>query len=158
MCVSRFVTYGVKILLRHNKEKIKNISFIHYSMDLPKNTNENASSDIIAIIVPILDATSDKEVRSKIETLCAKNENVSIYVLAIFAEMDTMVELTQWKQNICIINNLCLLDLKSLLKILKDNCRTIYFDFNKSPFIVDEMISVCKREMEKFDQDLSNAI
>ena len=151
MCISRFVTYDVKIMLRHNKDKINNFAVIHYSMDLPKNID--ASSDIVAIIVPILDSNSDKEVRSKIETLCDSYENLNIYVFAIFAEMDTMVDLTQWKQNICVINNLCLLDLKSLLKILTDNCRTKYFDFNKSPFIVDEVVSVCKREIKKLNQE-----
>ena len=147
MCMKRFVTYDIKMMLRHYKETPKKYQVVHYDADMTKSISKLKGGDIVAIIVPILDAHSDKDVRAKIEQLCSSVKDLEIFVFAVFAEMKTLVDLTEFKDNIHVINNVCLTDLKLLVKILNENCRTKYFEFNNNPHLVDELDELCKTEV-----------
>jgi len=143
MCMKRFVSYDVKMMLRHYKESLRRYEIIHYDSDVAESIKRLKGGEIVTIIVPILDAHSDKEVRVKIENLCSAKKDLEIFVFAMFSEMNTMVELTEFKDNIHVINNVCLTDLKSLMKILNDNCRTRYYEFNNNVHLVDELRDIC---------------
>ncbi len=141
--MKRFVSYDVKMMLRHYKESPRKYEIIHYDSDVAKSIKKLKGGEIVTIIVPILDAHSDKEVRAKIDQLCSAKKDLEIFVFAMFSEMKTMVELTEFKNNIHVINNVCLTDLKALVKILNDNCRTKYYEFNDNPHLVDELNDLC---------------
>jgi len=143
MCMKRFVTYDIKMMLRHYKETPKKYSIMHYDSDVTKPISKLKGGEIVAIIVPILDANSDKDVRTKIENLCSAVKDLEIFVFAVFAEMKALVELTEFRDNIHVINNICLTDLKALVKVLNENCRTKYFEFNNNPHLVDELDELC---------------
>ncbi len=151
MCLVRFAMYDVKIMLRQHDDMKRKYSVIHYAMDLPANTHNDV--DVVAIVVPILSAKSEKEVKSKIEILKADNKNVEIYIFAIFSEMEIMTDIHKFRDDLVILNNVCLKELVSLTDLLQDNCRTRYLNFNKDSFLVDEILSVCKKEIQKRIQE-----
>lgn len=133
----RFITYGIKMMKRYRPQKfIKESKVLYYLKDIKEITDNIENIDVLGIIVPFLYSETIPEVQKKIDDLLEIKGDLQIFVISIFASMDVMTKLTVYKDNIYVINILCIVDMTSLLKMLQDNCKLKNFDFcGNSDFI-----------------------
>jgi len=126
----RFITYAIKMMKRYNtRRQAKKFELIHYLQDPDVNIEKILAADNVGIIVPFLYNETVAEVQKKIHHLLTKKPSLQIYVLSIFASMDVMTTLTRERVNTNVVNILCIVDMKSLLNLLQQNCKFKLFDF-----------------------------
>ena len=157
ICMSRFLTYGVKMLTKLKPKDPKKYAMIHYSSDLVRHTESIKEAEIVGIIVPIWDQEATKKIREKIESLSNLNNSLEIFVFSVFGDIETMTELTQWKSNIYVICNLCLADIANiepLFGMLKENC-TENYDFNQQSSLIDTLQETCERVFKRHSEVLT---
>lgn len=135
----------------------KKYVMIHHSSDLAEYNESIKEAEIAGIIVPIWDQEATKQIREKIESLHSVNNSLEIFVFSVFADIETMTELTQWKSNIFVICNLCLADISNiepLYGMLKENCTEDY-NFNQQASLIDTLQETCERVFKRHSEVLT---
>lgn len=135
----------------------KKYAMIHYSSDLADHTESIKEAEIVGIIVPIWDQEANQKIKEKIEALSALNNSLEIFVFAVFADIETMTEMTQGKSNIYVICSLCLSDISNiepLYGMLKENCLGDY-DFNQHFSLINTLQETCERVFKRHSEVLT---
>jgi len=146
----RFITYAIKMMKRYNaRRESKRFELIHYLQDPNENLEKILTSDNIGIIVPFLYNETVVEIQKKVDLLLEKKPELQIFVLSIFASMDVMTSLTRGKENIYVVNILCIVDMKNLLDLLQQNCKFKFFDFVGNEDFIKLLVESGQKELSR---------
>lgn len=151
----RFLNYAVKMMKKyvpkkHAKEH-KQLATIYYLKPLSQIEDGLEKINAVGIIVPFLyDQTLD-EVHKKIDRLLELKKDLKIFVLSIFATMNIMTKLTIHRDNIYMINVLCIVDMQSLLNMLQENCKVKDFDFVTNGDFINLVEEASRKEISRKD-------
>lgn len=149
----RFLNYAVKMMKKYipQKKAHKQLITIYYLNALSEIEQNIENISGVGIIVPFLYDETLEEVQNKIDRLVELKKDLKIFVLSIFATMNIMTKLTIARDNIYMINVLCIVDMKSLLKMLQDNCKVKDFDFVTNGDFINLVEEASRKEITRKD-------
>ena len=146
----RFITYAIKMMKRYNaRRENKKFELIHYLQDPTEKLDKIMAADNIGIIVPFLYNETVVEIQKKIDSLLEKKPDLQIFVLSIFASMGVMTTLTREKENIYVVNILCIVDMNNLLTLLQQNCKFKFFDFVGNEDFIKLLVESGQKELSR---------
>ena len=146
----RLLTYGVKIMKRYDAHKqAKTYRMLYYLKGTEEIEKEIGEVDSVGIIVPFLHDDVIEDIQKKIDTLLSKKESIQLFVISMLGTMNAMTKMTMYKDNIYMINILCIVNMNFLLKTLQENCKVPDFDFVANKDFIDVIEDISIKEINK---------
>ena len=146
----KFLGYGIALMrASYSFIKPKEIRILHYleiANEKRKNVEECKS---VGIIAPFLHKGTLVSLQEKIDSLLEKKSGTKVFVMSIFADLETIANLCRWKKNIYLVNILYIVNMKALFASLEENCETKKFDFCSDKVLVQLMLDTSYTELLK---------
>jgi len=150
----RFLNYGIKMMLQNVLKKASGCKMVYFQDVVHEDIKNLAPNNAVGVIVPFLYEETLTKVHEKVEKLLEKEPTLKIYVISIFADLSTVAHLCKWKEDIHLVNILCIVHMKALLTRLRDNCEKEEFDFLYDKVLVQLMLDTSKTELLKEQNQL----
>ncbi len=127
--MNKSIVEGIMLMIGHHKVgKNKNRSILYYLDDV-KETEELQNTQIVGIVVPFLYMHTLEKTNQLVEKLLEVQPKLIIFVVSIFADISSVINLSRWKKQIYLANVMLIVSMESLVESLKVNCTQKDFDF-----------------------------
>ncbi len=157
----RLCTYAIKLMKRFNRDlKPEQFDIRHIANTEIEYKHESDSDDeeiesvksntqeVLALIVPFLSEDNMAQVKEILASQTEKINRKAIYVVSIFAEVESLTNLSYEHKNIHVVNILCVVKMNTFLQSLSNNCKSKY-DFVANEELVTAMIELSGKEIRR---------
>lgn len=147
----RYLGYALTLMRSSNRVNMKETKIVYYLDVVEENQKSLDECKSIGVIVPFLHKDTLASLQKKITSLVERRSGVKIFVVSIFADLETIANLCRWKKNIYLVNIIYIVNVKALLTSLEENCEIKNYDYKSDKALVQLMLDTSHTELIKED-------
>lgn len=146
----RFLTYGIRLMAAQKiSKKLRNYRVTYYLDGVAEKAGNPDKEEVVGVIVPFLYDGTLADVQNRVKSLLEKKQDAPIFVISIFADLDSMASLSKWKEHIYLINIMCVVNMRTLFASLEEHCEAEAFVISNNSVLTQLMVDTSYTELLK---------